>query len=268
MSFLLKSWDITRAGVFKLGLNLARQTSSAEVRALINKLTPQDCGKELIRIGGNGDGGYLVPDDLNGIKYCFSPGVSTIADFEDQLANVGIRSFLADYSVDAPPVARQEMIFDKKFLGSTDRGQFITLASWKDKYIADYTGDLLLQMDIEGSEYQVIFNTPDKLLDQFRILLIEFHRLDRLFEPVFFELIQSCFEKILAYFHVAHIHPNNCCGSVRKGNIEIPKVMEFTFFNKKRVSETKPASVFPHKLDYPNTSNKDLRLPPCWYRKK
>jgi len=266
MSFRLKSWNAFRTGAFKLGLNTARQTNPADVRALIRRLRPLDCGKELIRIGGIGDGGYLVPNDLEGIKYCFSPGVNTISDFENHLADSGIQSFLADYSVDVPPVLRPELVFDKKFLGSTDRGKFITLAAWKEKYIPDYTGDLILQMDIEGYEYQVIFSTPDKLLDQFRILIIEFHRLDRLFEPVFFEFINSCFEKILGYFHVAHIHPNNCCGSVKKGGIEIPKVMEFTFLNKKRVNQTRSALTFPHKLDHPNTSNKDIHLPPCWYR--
>jgi hypothetical protein len=266
MSLRLRSWDIARTTVFKIGFNLTRQTSSADVLDLVGRLRPLDCGKELIRIGGEGDGGYLVPNDLEGINYCFSPGVSTVSNFEDHLADLGILSFLADYSVDAPSVMRPEFSFDKKFLGSMDNGQFFTLASWKAKYIPDYTGDLILQMDIEGSEYQVIFNTPDGLLDQFRILVIEFHRLDRIFEPVFFDLIKSCFEKILQYFHVVHIHPNNCCGSVRKGDLEIPKVMEFTFLNKKRVTQTRPALTFPHALDYPNTPNRDLPLPPCWYR--
>ena len=39
----------------------------------------------LIRIGGNSDGAYLVPDDLQGISCCFSPGVSDRKSFEDEL---------------------------------------------------------------------------------------------------------------------------------------------------------------------------------------
>ena len=30
---------------------------------------------ELVRLGGNNDGGYLLPNDLEGITACFSPGV-------------------------------------------------------------------------------------------------------------------------------------------------------------------------------------------------
>jgi hypothetical protein len=231
----------------------------------MRKLRPQDCGKELIRIGGTGDGGYLIPDDLEGIEYCFSPGVNVVSDFENHLANLKIKSFLADYSVDSPPVQRPEFIFDKKFLGSTDNGKFMTLASWKDKYLRDYACDLILQIDIEGFEYQVIINTPDRLLGQFRIIVIEFHYLERIFDPVFFELLSSCFDKLLELFHVVHIHPNNCCGSVKKGDLEVPRLMEFTFLNKKRVSGTNPHLSFPHKLDRDNTTKRPLHLPKCWY---
>lgn len=39
--------------------------------------------KDLIRLGPNGDGGYLVPDDLTGIEACFSPGVCATSEFEN-----------------------------------------------------------------------------------------------------------------------------------------------------------------------------------------
>lgn len=254
-----------RSGLFALGFNLARQTKPAEVLGLIRKLRPVDCGIDLIRIGAERDGGYLIPDDLDGIEYCFSPGVSTLSDFENHLANLGIKSFLADYSVDAPPFLRPEFIFDKKFLGSSNREPFITLASWKDKYLKNYSGDMILQMDIEGAEYEVILNAPDSLLDQFRIVVIEFHDLRRLFDPYIFGLYSSCFEKLLEYFHVVHIHPNNGGDSVKRGPIEIPAYLEFTFLNKKRVTGIKPQCEFPHKLDADNFIGRSIKLPKCWY---
>jgi len=256
-----------RIGLFALGYNVSRQTPAAEVLGLIEKLRPMDCGKELIRIGKAGDGAYLIPNDLEGIEYCFSPGVNTVSDFENHLADLHIKSFLADYSVGAPPIARPEFIFDKKFLGASDRDPYFTLQSWKDKYLKDYPGDMILQMDIERFEYEVIFNTPDSLLDQFRIMVIEFHDLDKLFDPFSFTLMSSCFEKILKFFHVVHIHPNNCIAEVaRRGAVEVPKIMEFTFYNKRRVSATREQTVFPHQLDEDNTALlPSVRLPACWY---
>jgi hypothetical protein len=257
--------DLREQGIVALGLNLTKQTRAADVLSLIRKLRPQDCGHSLIRVGGSGDGGYLIPDDLEGIQYCFSPGVSTVSNFENDLANLKIHCFLADYSVEAPPISRPEFTFDRKFLGSSDNGRFFTLESWKQKYLKDYSGDLILQMDIEGAEYQVILNTPDDLLSQFRIIVIEFHGLHKLFDPFCFGLLSPCFEKLLQFFHVAHIHPNNFFGSVRKGDIEIPTILEFTFLNKKRAGHIKPQRVFPHRLDEDNVANMPLPLPKCWF---
>jgi len=258
--------ELRDCGIVAPGFSITWETKSANILDLIRKLRPQDCGKALIRVGSAGDGGYLVPDDLDGIEYCFSPGVNTISDFENQLADRGIRSFLADYSVDTPPIMRPEFKFDKKYLGATNSDRFFTLASWKEKYLKDYTGDLILQMDIEGGEYQVILNTSDELLSQFRILVIEFHSLQRLFEPLVFELFSSCFEKLLKSFYVVHIHPNNFYGSCKRGGIEIPPIMEFTFLNRKQVDRASPVRIFPNVLDAPNVLHRhNLRLPECWY---
>ncbi len=248
-----------------LGFHVAMRVETQEVLSLIQKLRPFDCGKELIRVGGPGDGGYLIPNDLEGVEYCFSPGVGGNCAFENQLANLGIKSFMADYSVDGPPVSRPEFTFDKKFVGAYDSERFMTMAFWKEKYLKDYAGELVLEMDVEGSEYGVILNMPDALLYQFRIMAIEFHDLDLLFERSAFPLISSCFEKILRNFCVVHIHPNNCRPPVKCGKIEIPRVLEFTFLNRRRVASTRPRSDFPHKLDFESEQRPPLPLPACWY---
>jgi hypothetical protein len=254
-----------RAMLLELGLYVGHKTRRSELLALIKKLHPLDCGIDLVRIGGRCDGGYLIPDDLTGIEYCFSPGVSHVASFEDQLADRHIRSFLADYSVDGPPLMRPEFVFDRKFLGASDHGNCFTLGTWKEKYLKDYSGDLLLQMDIEGAEYEVILNAPDNLLKQFRIMVIEFHWLDRLFDWFAFRLYAACFEKLLNDFYVVHAHPNNSFDVVRSGGIEIPPVIEFTFLNRNRLNAGVPRSDFPHQLDADSTARKHFALPRCWY---
>ena len=163
-----------KSRMLAMGFYTAAGTKSSDLTCLIQKLRPYSCGPKLIRVGGAGDGAYLIPDDLDGIEYCFSPGVNTVSDFENDLANRGIRSFMADYSVDGPPLNRPEFCFEKKFLGASDHDHYFTLSTWKNKYLHDYSGDLILQMDIEGAEFEVILNMPDDLLAQFRIMAIEF----------------------------------------------------------------------------------------------
>jgi hypothetical protein len=254
-----------RSSLLASGITVTKCTKSEDILQLMRKLRPLDCGMELIRIGNQGDGGYLIPNDLEGIEYCFSPGVGPTCEFENQLADRGIRSFLADYSVDGPPAGRPEFVFDKKFLGCRDDDVFITLPSWKSAHLPDYSGDLLLQMDIEGAEYEVIPNAPAGLLRQYRIMAIEFHYMQRLFDPFVFPLIAHCFEKILQDFYVAHIHPNNGSPSVKSGDVDIPHLLEFTFINKRRVKMATPRRHFPHPLDVNNGPGKPLPLPKCWY---
>lgn len=254
-----------KSALLPLHIHFGKPTDKESLAALLRRLHPVDCGIDLIRVGGAGDGGYLIPDDLSGIEFCFSPGVSTSSQFESELADRHIRSYLADYSVDGPPLNRPEFTFDKKFLGAFDRYEYFTLQSWKNKYLKDYMGDLILQMDIEGSEYEVILSTPQSLLDQFRIMVIEFHKLQRLFDSFAFSSMSMCFEKLLDSFHIVHIHPNNYSGVITNGDIAIPPAMEFTFISKRRVSGTQPRTNFPHILDRDNTSLKHIALPRCWY---
>jgi hypothetical protein len=153
MQLHIHARDFARTSILSLGYNLSERSNPGDLRRLIGQLRPEDCGYELIRIGAPADGGYLIPNDLNGSEYCFSPGVSTISTFENHLAEWNIKSFLADYSNECPPIIRPEFVFDKKCLGCGIDGNHITLSAWKERYLPRYQGDLLLQMDIEGSEY-------------------------------------------------------------------------------------------------------------------
>ena len=105
---------------------------------MIKLLRPIDVeGKELIRIGKNTeiDGNYLIPDDIKDIEYCFSLGVGKSSAFELHLAEMGIKSFITDYSVDKLPVENPNLIFDKKFVNSYNSDKTITFMDWKEKYL-------------------------------------------------------------------------------------------------------------------------------------
>ena len=88
------------------------------------------CDKPLIRLGPDSDGGYLVPDDLAGIKACFSPGVAQVSGFERDCANLGMQVFLADRSVENPPESHRLFEFTNKFVGVTTSEEFMTLDHW------------------------------------------------------------------------------------------------------------------------------------------
>jgi Methyltransferase FkbM domain len=245
-----------------------RHTLQAEIRALIRALRPMQTEHPLIRIGEGADGGYLVPDDLNGIAACFSPGVSNLLLFERHLQERhGIRSLLCDASVDRPTVDF-EFAFDKKFVGAYNNGTFMTMDAWHDRYCNwAKDSDLILQMDIEGAEYATLLATSDALLAKFRIIVIECHHLFKMLDYVTFPLIHGTFAKLLQTHICVHAHPNNNQGSITIGDIEIPDVLEMAFLRKDRARYVRPATTFPHPLDRDvDPERRPLVLPPCWYQ--
>jgi hypothetical protein len=248
-----------------LGMHAAPRTSKSSVQSLMQALRPRDAGIELIRIGPDGDGGYLVPNDLGGIAEAFSPGVSTESGFEAELAERGMRVFLADYSVDGPAVAHPRFVFDKRFVGCLTDERYVTLDDWCATKVGASDTDLLLQMDIEGAEYETLLAASPALLARFRIMIIEFHWLPELWSQPFFAIAARAFHKLLATHAVVHIHPNNCCGSVKSGGLEIPRIAEFTLLRRDRLRATGYATTFPHPLDRPNVAKQPLDLPRCWY---
>ena len=247
----------------------SRLADPEDVRKLIQQLRPANPGIDLVRIGAEGDGGYLVPDDLSGIGTCFSPGVGSVSAFEDALAARGMRALLADGSVDRPPMVGPRVEFQKRFLASVDDSGkgLMTLDSWVETAgEAASNGDLLLQMDIEGSEYEVIHSLSTNLLKRFRIIVVEFHELDRLIRSDCLRWMGGALTKLLRFHRVVHIHPNNCSTAVRYGPVEIPCIMEFTFLRSDRFVTQGRYKSFPNPLDRPNLENRpDLALPASWW---
>ena len=242
-----------------------KMTSRDDLQTLIYKLHPVSCSKELIRLGPKGDGGYLVPNDLDGIEACFSPGVSCVSGFEKDCADLGMKVFLADKSVEQPAESHRRFDFTKKFVGAISNDDFMTLGNWVNSSKLEPDSDLLLQIDIEGCEYEVFLSMPDSLLHRFRIIVVEFHQLAQLWSKPFFNIASTAFEKILQTHTCVHIHPNNYCGYLDVNGLKIPRVSEFTFLRNDRITDPSFQIFFPNPLDVDSSDRPSLILPRCWY---
>lgn len=246
-------------------LSVKKLNDNTSVISLIKKLQPFATDINLIRFGPNGDGGYLIPEDLEGIEACFSPGVGSLFGFEKDCLSHGMNVFMADKSVDLPEESENQFHFTKKFIGTISNDDFMTMDDWVKSNIQSLESDLLLQMDIESCEYVTIVNMSDSLLKRFRIIVIEFHDLQKLWDKEFFNIAFNAFEKILQFHTCVHIHPNNCCGMESLHGFQIPRVVEITFLRNDRITTKTPQTIFPHILDFDSTSNPHLALPKSWY---
>ena len=268
MSYLVHGFNRAKNAALRLALKLGFwiefRSPSQQVMSVVKLLTPKQFGAPLIRAGANGDGGYLIPDDLVGVVGCFSPGVGDEASFEENLLSRGIACWQADGSVDNPPFQHPQLNFTKKFLGVSNSPTTITLEKWIEE--SELTeGDLVLQMDIEGSEYESILISKDETLSRFRIAVVEFHILESLFSRGGLISMRSTLLRLLNHFHIVHIHPNNHTLPFSVYGAQVPSVLEVTFLRKDRGSETKPRLIFPNPLDRVNVSTMPaVQIPKTW----
>ena len=222
-------------------------------------MRPQPCPVRLVRLGGEYDGAYLVPDDLEGVVACFSPGVNNTKAFEDELAaRYGIRSHLCDFTSDAhsltTPLLTGMQTFEKKWLDVDGAPDSISLDEWV--AAREPTGDLILQMDIEGAEFRNILGSTRETLRRFRVIVIEVHGVHATRDTDFYSnSVGPLMRRFHEEFVCVHAHPNNCCGEVVHGEsgMNLPGPLELTFLRRDRFVNIDPAAMmapsFPHPED-------------------
>ncbi len=258
---------VVKKAIHSLGYRIERDDIPPpdDLLPFLQQLWPVSIDIPLIRCGGDVDGAYLLPDDLDGITALFSPGVEAVALFETDMAARGMTCYMADASVVAPPLDNPAFRFDAKFLGLRQTPLFTTIDAWVDAYEPG-TDDLLLQMDIEGAEWTVLSNMSDPLLHRFRIIVLEVHSLGQLLDQYGKQIIMEVMNRLLTTHYLVHNHPNNWGRLFRRRGVQIPDVMEMTFLRKDRATPSDYVRSFPNPLDIVN--NEDLpvmRLPDAWH---
>jgi hypothetical protein len=123
----------------------------------------------------------------------------------------------------------------------------------------DIQGDIFLKIDTEGAEYDYFLNVDIDDLASFTCgLIIEVHWLEQESNQIkFFEMM----EKINKHFILVHVHGNNWGEEFDYQGFKVPRVPEFTFINKRYVTDYSPDNQdYPIVgIDFPNNPN----LPEC-----
>ena len=245
----------------RFGVFLSTKQNVATVADLLNLVWPSKTDVPLVRIGSDSeaDGGYLVPDDLEGIDRLYSPGVAQTMEFEKYFLARGIPCELIDGSVDGAPERHVNVRFQKLWLAADSAAGRVSLEDWV-KESSRQNEELALQIDIEGSEYECLLATSDETLLRFRFIVLELHDLRSAFTRSGLTLLKSLIRKLKASHEIVHLHPNNCCEGVFEGELVWPEVLELTLIRKDRVSKYLGLAELPHPLDRDNTTNPPLVL--------
>ena len=225
-----------------------------EFNSMVKMLTPVDNGFELIRIGSKADGGYLLPDDLIGVTHCFSAGVADKYDFEQEIFDrYNILSTMYDGSILRPIGLSEKFVFHNKFVGASTCQNYISIYDILNLDLKKFNSDLIAQIDIEGGEYELLTAISEKELERFRIIVVEFHNIDRWTKKDYYDkIVKPIFKKMNQTYTLVHSHENNFAGKFKFIGKEIPRTLELTFHNKNRAKYFGGFRLIPHSLDMDN----------------
>lgn len=209
------------------------------------------------RVGGAGDGGYVMLDDLEGIGICYSLGVGPDVSWDLEMAEYGAVIYQYDHTVEQAPSSHPK--FHHFRIGITHDETIDPSLRRLDSLLRENghfeRRDMLLKIDIEGHEWDSLDALDPSIFNNFRQIVVEFHGMRLLDIESFRKRAYRLFTKMRQHHEVIHVHGNNFSGMPVVNGIPIPDCIELSFVNRSYYSFSDCSEIFPSYLDKPNNSN-------------
>lgn len=230
---------------------------------LLSRLSPVSvAGFEKVRIGGEGDGGYVMLDDFEGVEAAYSLGIGDDVSWDLDIAAKGIDVHQYDHTIDALPSQHSRFRWNKIEIGPVSAGTMDSLANQIRANGHAAFSQMVLKCDIEGAEWSVFAGMDDEVLAQFRQIVLELHFVEQIRYAAIGSPAKRSIEQLTRNHRVVHVHANNHAGYSIVCGIPIPTLLELTFVRADDGKVFRPTDeVFPTPLDRPClTGRADYRL--------
>lgn len=210
--------------------------SKQEIEDFFALLQPHKSQYSLERLGKD-EASYVIPEDLDGISHCISPGYGGLSSFEEDLfSKYNIESLIIDRDIEKD-LSIPGVKFSPNFLDlfTCIENQNICLEDLIHLIGADQE-DLLLQLDIEANEWLILRSLSVDTLSRFRIMAIELHSLPLTRERFVYEkVIAPTLKKLLSIFYIVSFEVHKASGFWTIDNKNwFPDTIIVTFHRKNR----------------------------------
>lgn len=233
----------------ELGLN--------SFETLVALLNVESSPFELVRHGINGDGGYVIANNLNKNDFLISFGVGTETSFEESISKEILGIHLYDHTIKDLSVEIENAIFTRSGISIENSANMVNLDEAVSR--VPNCSDLILKMDVEGDEWAVLDSIEVDTLKMFKQIILEFHNLESINLQTNLQKFQRVFTKLNVSHRVINVHGNNWDSfKVIHGQIWA-NALEITYLRKNFFQNSEINSI--KKLNYPNNPNRaDLNL--------
>lgn len=192
-------------------------------------------GFELVRVGREHDGGYIMLDDFHAGDTAYSFGISNDVSWDKDMASRGYDVFMYDHTIDG--LLEENPRFHWSKLGIADGHTQDDRLKTLDELIAqnhhEYKRNMILKMDVEGAEWGFLEQVSSETLSQFGQMTFEFHNIINNENP---ERVLSAFRKINQTHQLVHIHANNNGNYISFGHKNFCSLLELTYVLRSKYS--------------------------------
>lgn len=208
-------------------------------------------GAEKVRIGGDGDGGYVSLDPGRaGIAYSF--GVSAHSPWDLEMAERGFTVHQYDGTIEKGPYQHPNIHFHRFNIGAAPAGGVKTIGHILDDLGHRKERNIVLQMDIEGAEWDFFEAATVDEMAHFQQIIVEFHGVDPRHRD--FNRFAGILARIRETHTPVHIHCNNWdpCIGFMPGFVPYSSFYEMTYARTADYAFAECRDFFPTPLDRPN----------------
>jgi hypothetical protein len=229
-----------------------------ELRQLFPLSINQDL--ELIRLGSLGDGGYLLHNDFSKTDYCLSLGIGDNFSFDLAISDKCKEVWMFDHTIDDPQIKDSNLKFHNVGIAATIQSKFTTMSKILEDIPKEH--DIILKIDIEGSEWDVLKNLSSSNLIRCKQIVAEFHNLHKIADDHFFDLVSKSLSNLNNSHDLINLHVNNWSSLHLIQGVPVPDVIEVTYIRRKPNLQTIGRTIsiqrtgdLPNNLDLPDYSS-------------
>jgi hypothetical protein len=240
-------------------------TTQREIVEALNLLRPYHMASDhKVRIGGDADGGYVMPSLALGTTAVLSIGIGDQVSFDEELAGRGAVVHQYDHTIPGAPKAHPNFRFHGLGWGETDEGPLRTLATMMRGIDWSAAKLPILKFDTEGAEWGCLAAAASEDLARFAVIAGEFHGFHNLVHRPVHDAMRAVFEKIRRTHLPVHLHANNATGIRLVLGVPVPPLLEITFVRRDLVVFAGHSNEpIPGPLDRPNMADRpDICLRP------
>ena len=182
------------------------------------------------RIGRENDGGYVMLDDFQSITAAYSFGIADDVSWDYDISSYGIDIYMYDPTIEDLPKMNDRFHFYKQGIsGESETDDYKKLTTFLKNNKHSKEENLLLKIDVEGSEWEAFWALQSTDLKRFRQITGEFHNLcDGINQDIKLEVLKRLCETHQPIW----IHGNNFDYAEVSDGVCMPNVLEITFVNK------------------------------------